>query len=343
MPAHRTYENYVGIAEDDTAFGTYKAPAWYLPLDTIPDPNYVREKLDAITKRQHQTPHVADVEEGYEDIDITIGGYVPVITTDPGFLYVLKHAFGKVTLGDADPVFTHVFEITKNNPALGLSVTVGLGDQRRVKMAGCRISNFKISGDVSSMIRWEATLIGRYIGQDATMDDPSWTERATHPVFFTGQYGTFTYVSGECITNYESNLVNAIGRDKALAGCLGYNYPKQLAKLGTTYTGKIVRRWTPSDGAADSIFREDCLAQVDRLIELIWNGIAIPGGGGEEYTFQVETNVLIPPDKVPRREENAGVLTESAEFEGRWDETNEIIKITTKTGCNTPATYNADA
>ncbi|MBA7600914.1 hypothetical protein ES703_07977 [subsurface metagenome] len=350
MANYRPYLDYVGWAEDDSdsvtgGWGVWQAPTSFLYIDNIVHPTLVQEELFNDARRQLETAHVDDHEEGTKREELTISGPVPITCTDNAFLWLLKHAQAKVVSTPSGAAHTHVFTPYNTFPTLGLSVTVGIGGKERTKMSGCRIKSFKLSGDIAGFMRFECTFTGIPYGRDQTMDDPSYTLLSSDPKYWTSPGATVTleFPTGSALSNFHSwefTITPGVGEDPVLSGQLGSAIPVQLPRLNMSASGIIKRRADFADGAGanQSIFKEYFDAETDCNMMIKYEGATIPGGGAaEKYTLQIDAHVMIPLNKPVIPTNEGGLYMESAELACREDDTNEPITLTTISGVATPA------
>lgn len=339
----RGHADYIGINEDDTDYGTFQAPTDYILTPTIIAPVHTVSRIEEDAIRGLLSPHKSDLEWGYRFVSFTISGVLPIVSTDDAVLWLFKHFFGKVVLTGETPPYTHVFSLDVTNapdvPTLGLSVAFGIGGTKRRKFSGCRVISIKLSSTVAGPLNFEVALVGIDGGQDDTIDSPTYGELATPPYKWRGGLGAYQFNSVAMdIVNWELTMAQAIDTGERAAGALGNDVPVQLLRTGhVTLVGKIDRRWGV-DGVTDSILREAYEAAVDYPLQLKFEGPII-GAGPDKHTFQIDANIMIPPDKEPSRPKESQLIMESAEFEGRDDDTNRIIEVTVISSCETPATY----
>lgn len=337
----RGHADYIGIAEDDTTYGTFKNPTDFILSPNIIAPVITGTKLEVDAVRGLLSKHANDTELGYRFASFGISGVLPIITTGDEILLLLKHFFGKVVLTGGAAPYTHAFTLdsTANDvPTLGLSVAYGVGTSRR-KFSGCRIVSLKFASTAAGPVTFEAQLVGIDKTEDTSLDTPAYVEYAGPPFKWRGGLGAFTMATvAMSLVNWELTLSQAIETAERSAGALGSDAPVQLVRTGhVELAGKIDRRWL-KDGSTHSKLREQWLTGQDFAIQFKFEGPVI-GAGPTKHTFQIDANVMIPVDKEPTRPKENQLIMESAELEGRDDGTNRIVSVTSISSSATPASY----
>jgi hypothetical protein len=335
----RGHADYIGIAEDNAAYGTFKAPTNFILSPTVIAPVITGTKLEVDAVRGLLSKHANDTELGYRFASFGIAGVLPIITTGPEILLLLKHFFGKVVLTGVAAPYTHAFTLdatTNDVPTLGLSVAYGVGTSRR-KFAGCRVVSLKFGSTAAGPLTFEAQLVGIDNTEDTTMDTPAFVEYAGPPFKWRGGLGAFTFKTvAMALASWELTLSQAIETSERVAGALGNDCPVQLVRTGhVELAGKIERRWL-KDGATHSKLYEQWLTRQDFALQFKFEGPII-GAGPSKHTFQIDANVMIPVDKEPTRPKESQLIMESAELEGRDDGTNRIVSVTSISSSATPA------
>jgi len=339
MPNYKQYNDWIGFAEE-SVYGTYTTPTLFVFVDTISPPTINREIIDYKLIRGNASPHVDDVNKGFESTSFNISFPVPIIATGSSPLVLLKHAFGKVTKTGTSSPYTHLFEPDGEQPAIGLSFSIGIGGVKRYKISGCRIESMKLSANVNSTMKCEMAIKGKKVAIDQTQNTPSYTLLSTRPKFWESCNvdSKIEFPAGASLNNgvsWEVNLKNTLLSSPSQAGALGNDTFVQLPKYDITGTIKLDRRADETDGAggSQSILNQYAESLNPTPLRILYEYGSI---GSEKYTFKIDANVVIP--KPVSYSYDGGILKETAECECRWDSSHEIMSITTISGCDTPNT-----